>query len=145
MTPSEDLTSDVLVIGGGPSGAVVSHTLATRGLDALDDYFARYLPQLVLAVLVPVAVLVVVADADWISAVVIAVTLPLIPLFMALVGMHTRARTDRRAQAHGRGGRRDDADGGSASGRSGARGRTGCTPGSVLRVGCPGTQRRPSV
>ncbi|GAA1873283.1 hypothetical protein GCM10009772_53560 [Pseudonocardia alni subsp. carboxydivorans] len=75
------------------SGEIV--TLATRGLDALDDYFARYLPQLVLAVLVPVAVLVVVADADWISAVVIAVTLPLIPLFMALVGMHTRARTER--------------------------------------------------
>lgn len=70
-------------------------TLATRGLDALDDYFARYLPQLVLAVLVPVAVLIVVADADWISAVVIGVTLPLIPLFMVLVGMHTRARTDR--------------------------------------------------
>ncbi|MEV1290962.1 thiol reductant ABC exporter subunit CydD [Pseudonocardia sp. NPDC049635] len=70
-------------------------TLATRGLDALDDYFARYLPQLVLAVLVPVAVLVVVADADWISAVVIGVTLPLIPVFMALVGMHTRARTER--------------------------------------------------
>ncbi|MBN9792969.1 thiol reductant ABC exporter subunit CydD [Pseudonocardia sp. TMWB2A] len=75
------------------SGEIV--TLATRGLDALDDYFARYLPQLVLAVLVPVAVLVVVGSADWISAVVIAVTLPLIPLFMALVGMHTRARTDR--------------------------------------------------
>ncbi|MBP2368134.1 thiol reductant ABC exporter subunit CydD [Pseudonocardia parietis] len=70
-------------------------TLATRGLDALDDYFARYLPQLVLAVLVPVAVLVVVADADWISAIVIGVTLPLIPVFMVLVGMHTRARTER--------------------------------------------------
>ncbi|QBI55704.1 glutathione/L-cysteine transport system ATP-binding/permease protein CydD [Streptomonospora litoralis] len=70
-------------------------TLATRGLDALDDYFARYLPQLVLAVLVPAAVLVVVAGADWISAVVIAVTLPLIPLFMALVGWHTQARTQR--------------------------------------------------
>ncbi|GAB3451980.1 hypothetical protein GCM10027570_29630 [Streptomonospora sediminis] len=70
-------------------------TLATRGLDALDDYFARYLPQLVLAVLVPVAVLVVVVGADWISAAVIAATLPLIPLFMALVGWHTQARTQR--------------------------------------------------
>jgi ATP-binding cassette subfamily C protein CydD len=70
-------------------------TLATRGLDALDDYFARYLPQLVLAVMVPVAVLVVIAGADWVSAVVVAVTLPLIPLFMALVGMHTQARTNR--------------------------------------------------
>ncbi|MDN5916227.1 MAG: thiol reductant ABC exporter subunit CydD [Pseudonocardia sp.] len=73
-------------------------TLATRGLDALDDYFARYLPQLVLAVLVPVAVLIVIADADWVSALVIGLTLPLIPIFMALVGMHTRARTDRQWQ-----------------------------------------------
>ncbi|MEK6440298.1 thiol reductant ABC exporter subunit CydD [Pseudonocardia sp. T1-2H] len=85
------------VTGGPPTqrnaGELV--TLATRGLDALDDYFARYLPQLVLAVLVPVAVLVVVVRADWVSAVVIAVTLPLIPLFMALVGMHTQARTNR--------------------------------------------------
>jgi ATP-binding cassette subfamily C protein CydD len=70
-------------------------TLATRGLDALDDYVARYLPQLVLAVLVPIAVLVVVFRADWISALVIALTLPLIPVFMALVGMHTQERTRR--------------------------------------------------
>ena len=53
------------------------------------------LPQLVLAVVVPVAVLVVVARADWVSAVVIGTTLPLIPLFMALVGWHTQARTRR--------------------------------------------------
>ncbi|TQM03167.1 thiol reductant ABC exporter subunit CydD [Pseudonocardia kunmingensis] len=70
-------------------------TLATRGLDALDDYVARYLPQLVLAALVPVAVLVVVFRADWISALVIALTVPLIPVFMALVGMHTQERTRR--------------------------------------------------
>ncbi|WP_165922621.1 ATP-binding cassette domain-containing protein [Pseudonocardia endophytica] len=78
----------------GP-GAGELVTLATRGLDALDDYIARYLPQLVLAVIVPVAVLVVITDADWISGAVVAVTLPLIPLFMALVGMHTRSRTRR--------------------------------------------------
>jgi ATP-binding cassette subfamily C protein CydD len=70
-------------------------TLATRGLDALDDYVARYLPQLVLAALVPAAVLVVVFRADWISALVIALTVPLIPVFMALVGMHTQERTRR--------------------------------------------------
>jgi ATP-binding cassette subfamily C protein CydD len=70
-------------------------TLATRGLDALDAYFARYLPQLLLACLTPLAVLTVVGRADLLSAVVIAVTLPLIPLFMILVGMHTRARTER--------------------------------------------------
>ncbi|NMH97682.1 thiol reductant ABC exporter subunit CydD [Pseudonocardia acidicola] len=78
---------------GRSAGELV--TLATRGLDALDDYFARYLPQLVLAVLVPLAVLVVVARADWISALVIGLTLPLIPLFMALIGWHTQARTRR--------------------------------------------------
>jgi ATP-binding cassette, subfamily C, bacterial CydD len=70
-------------------------TLTTRGLDALDSYFARYLPQLVLAALVPVAVLARVAVADWVSAVLIAVTLPLIPLFAVLVGWHTKARTQR--------------------------------------------------
>ena len=70
-------------------------TLATRGLDALDPYFARYLPQLVLACVVPVAVLIRVGLADWISGVVIGVTLPLIPLFAILVGLHTKTVTRR--------------------------------------------------
>jgi ATP-binding cassette subfamily C protein CydD len=70
-------------------------TLATKGLDALDPYFARYMPQLVLGVLVPLAVLARVAAADWISGLVIAGTLPLIPLFAILVGLHTKARTRR--------------------------------------------------
>src|SRR6516165_8074583 len=60
----------------GMSGEVT--TLATRGLDGLDAYFARYLPQLVLACVVPFAVLIRVGLADWVSAAVIAVTLPLI-------------------------------------------------------------------
>lgn len=68
---------------------------ATRGLDGLDPYFARFLPQLVLSVLVPVAVLVTVTATDWISGVVIAITVPLIPLFAALVGLHTKAATRR--------------------------------------------------
>jgi ATP-binding cassette, subfamily C, bacterial CydD len=80
--------------GQGGQGAEIT-ALATRGLDGLDPYFARYLPQLVLAIAVPVAVLARVATADWISAVVIAVTLPLIPLFAVLVGWHTKAQTRR--------------------------------------------------
>ena len=48
-----------------------------------------------LSVLVPAAVLATVTAADWISGLVIAVTLPLIPLFAALVGLHTRAQTRR--------------------------------------------------
>ncbi|MGW9208359.1 thiol reductant ABC exporter subunit CydD [Embleya sp. NPDC055664] len=70
-------------------------TLATRGVDALDGYFARYLPQLVLSVTVPVAVLARVVFGDWISAATIVVTLPLIPLFMALIGMATQKYMDR--------------------------------------------------
>ncbi len=80
-------------LGGQRAGEIA--TLSTRGLDGLDSYFARYLPQLVLAVLVPIAVLARVAAADWISAVVIAVTLPLIPVFAVLVGWHTKAQTRR--------------------------------------------------
>ena len=83
-------------LGGQQAGEIA--TLSSKGLDALDPYFARFLPQLVLAVLVPVAVLVRVALADWISALVIAVTLPLIPVFAVLVGLQTRARTERQWQ-----------------------------------------------
>jgi ATP-binding cassette, subfamily C, bacterial CydD len=70
-------------------------TLATRGLDGLDAYFARYLPQLVLACIVPFAVVIRVGLADWISGLVIGLTLPLIPLFAILVGLHTKATTQR--------------------------------------------------
>ncbi|MFE6960242.1 thiol reductant ABC exporter subunit CydD [Streptomyces sp. NPDC057696] len=70
-------------------------TLATRGIDALDDYFARYLPQLALAVVVPVVVLARILGADWRSAAIIAVTLPLVPLFMVLVGLATQDRMTR--------------------------------------------------
>ncbi|MEV6816162.1 thiol reductant ABC exporter subunit CydD, partial [Micromonospora sp. NPDC051296] len=70
-------------------------TLAGRGLDALDAYFTGYLPQLVLSVTVPVAVLGRVFLADWSSAVIIALTLPLIPIFGALLGWQAQAATER--------------------------------------------------
>ncbi len=70
-------------------------TLATRGVDALDGYFAKYLPQLVLAVIVPVAVLARIVTEDWVATVTILLTLPLIPVFMVLVGKATLARTAR--------------------------------------------------
>ena len=69
--------------------------LVTRGLDALDPWFGRYLPQLVLAVLVPIAVLVRMATVDPLSALVVGLTIPLIPVFMVLVGLHTQQRTER--------------------------------------------------
>jgi ATP-binding cassette subfamily C protein CydCD len=73
--------------------------LATRGIDALDGYFSLYLPQLLLAVIVPLVVLAVVLSQDWISGAIIAFTIPLIPLFMALVGATTRERMDRQLAA----------------------------------------------
>ncbi|GLX34710.1 ABC transporter [Streptomyces roseochromogenus] len=80
-------------IDGHRTGSLVA--LATRGVDALDDYFSRYLPQLGLAVVVPVAVLARIVTEDWVSAAIIVVTLPLIPLFMILIGMATQNRMDR--------------------------------------------------
>ncbi len=71
--------------------------LATSGIDALDSYFARYLPQVFLSVVVPVTVVVVVLRADLISALIIALTVPLIPLFMALVGSSARQKMARQA------------------------------------------------
>src|SRR5262249_6242920 len=68
--------------------------LATDGADALDAYFGRFLPQAALAAIVPVAVLAVLAVRDWVSAAIVLVTLPLVPLFMALVGASTRERMD---------------------------------------------------
>jgi thiol reductant ABC exporter CydD subunit len=78
------------------SGSLV--VLATSGVDALDSYFARYLPQLFLAVIVPITIIIVALGADWISAVIIAVTVPLIPLFMALVGASTKVRMERQVR-----------------------------------------------
>jgi len=73
--------------------------LATDGIEALDGYFAKYLPQLVLATVVPVAVLVRVGWADPLAGLTIAATLPLIPLFGALVGKATSAYAQQRWRA----------------------------------------------
>lgn len=80
-------------LSGQRTGSLVA--LATRGVDALDDYFSRYLPQLGLAVVVPVAVLARIVTEDWVSAAIIVGTLPLIPVFMMLIGWATQARMDR--------------------------------------------------
>lgn len=81
--------------GPGATDPGATAALITRGIDALDGYYARYLPQLVLAVIVPIAVLATVLGQDILSAVIIAVTLPLIPIFMALIGLYTKAQVDR--------------------------------------------------
>ncbi|WP_084436052.1 thiol reductant ABC exporter subunit CydD [Aldersonia kunmingensis] len=67
-------------------------TLLTKGLNDLRPYLAGYLPALVLSVIVPPTVLVAVVTQDLVSAAIIAVTLPLIPVFMVLIGLLTKGR-----------------------------------------------------
>lgn len=64
---------------------------AGRGLDALDAYFARYLPQLVQTVVATPIILAVMWWEDWVSGLTVLLTLPLIPLFMVLIGLATRS------------------------------------------------------
>jgi ATP-binding cassette subfamily C protein CydCD len=94
----EAALSHVLALGPTGPGATDpggTAALITRGIDALDGYYARYLPQLVLAVIVPIAVLATVLGQDILTAVIIAVTIPLIPIFMVLIGMYTKSQVDR--------------------------------------------------
>ncbi|MEU6123843.1 thiol reductant ABC exporter subunit CydD [Streptomyces sp. NPDC047123] len=70
-------------------------TLLTRGLDALDPYVVGYLPTTAGAAVVPLTVVTWVFLTDWTSALIIVITLPLIPVFGALVGLHTAQRTAR--------------------------------------------------
>ncbi|MGF7239202.1 MAG: thiol reductant ABC exporter subunit CydD [Frankia sp.] len=70
-------------------------TLATRGVGALDSYLSRYVPQLVLCVAAPVIVLAWILPADLIAGATIVLTLPLIPVFMVLVGLDVQRRTER--------------------------------------------------
>jgi thiol reductant ABC exporter CydD subunit len=92
------------VVALGPAGRRTRRTaelteLATTGIDSMDGYFTSYLPRLILAVAVPLAVLVQITVADPVSGVVVAVTLPLVPLFGALIGRATSRHARRRWQA----------------------------------------------
>jgi ATP-binding cassette subfamily C protein CydCD len=82
---------------GSGSGAVVA--LATRGVDALDPYFARYLPQVALTAIVPAAVVVSLVAADVVAAATVALTIPVIGAFMALVGRAAAGHRRRRWRA----------------------------------------------
>ena len=82
----------------GTTGSELA-AVAVQGVDGLEGYFARYLPQAVLASVVPVVVIAVTAVIDWESALIMALTLPLVPVFMWLIGRYTEQRTRERWQA----------------------------------------------
>ncbi len=81
----------------GTTGAAVA-AVAVHGVEGLEGYFARYLPQVVLASVVPFVVIAWVALVDWESALIMLLTLPLVPVFMWLIGRYTEQRT--RARWH---------------------------------------------
>jgi ATP-binding cassette, subfamily C, bacterial CydD len=91
------LRSAPTALDGAQSAEVA--TAAVSGVEALEATFARYLPQVVLACVVPVAVLALVASIDLLAAGVMLLTLPLVPVFMWLVGRHTERRARERWQA----------------------------------------------
>ncbi|MCR4512393.1 thiol reductant ABC exporter subunit CydD [Aeromicrobium sp. 50.2.37] len=90
-----DAVLDQRRVGAAPSSARVA-TLLETGLDALDGYVARFLPQVVLTAVVPVAVLLTLAVVDPLSALIVVLTLPLVVTFLVLVGLVTRDRLDHR-------------------------------------------------
>ncbi len=79
-------------------GANVTTTV-TRGLDGLLPYFVRYLPQLMLAATVTPLMILVTLNLDWISAAIIIGTVPLVPVFMILIGLVTRERSAKHLDA----------------------------------------------
>jgi thiol reductant ABC exporter CydD subunit len=81
--------------GAGESSGELAAAL-TAGVEALDGYFAGYLPQLVVAVAVPAAVLAWTAPRDGLSAITLGLTVPFVPVFMALVGLAARRTAERR-------------------------------------------------
>ncbi|HWR64716.1 MAG TPA: thiol reductant ABC exporter subunit CydD [Bellilinea sp.] len=68
---------------------------AIQGVETLDAYFSQYLPQVVLAGLVPLIILVAVFPVDWLSGLILVLTAPLIPIFMVLIGKAAEAATRR--------------------------------------------------
>jgi ATP-binding cassette, subfamily C, bacterial CydCD len=72
----------------GTVGATTA--VATTGLDELDRYYTVFLPTLVGAATMPLLVGLRILAADWVSALIVVLTIPLIPVFMVLIGLHTR-------------------------------------------------------
>jgi ATP-binding cassette, subfamily C, bacterial CydD len=82
---------------GSTSGEIAA--VAVQGVDALEAYFGRFVPQLVLAVAVPAAVIAWVVPIDLTSAALMLLTLPLVPVFMVLIGRYTERETHARWRA----------------------------------------------
>jgi len=87
-----ELVDRVLEGTPGKVGSITS--IGSVGLDELDNYYRNVLPAVVGAAVVPLLVGLRILSVDWVSALIVVLTVPLIPVFMALVGMHTQERAD---------------------------------------------------
>lgn len=81
-----------------PQAGALSHLLST-GIDALDDYYSRYLPAVSFSALIPLAILIVILPIDWQSGLIFLVTAPLIPFFMIMIGTKAEAMNQERWQS----------------------------------------------
>lgn len=82
---------------GRVSGELASSLL--EHIEALDGYFSRYLPSMAAAVFIPLAFSVLLLPLDWVAGLILLLSAPLIPLFMALVGWRAEAASRRHQQA----------------------------------------------
>lgn len=74
-------------------------TLIVEQIEDMHDYYARYLPQMTLAVMVPVLILLAIFPTNWMAGLILLGAAPLIPLFMAMVGMGAADANRRNFQA----------------------------------------------
>jgi thiol reductant ABC exporter CydD subunit len=70
-------------------------TLAAQGAASVEPYAARFLPALVSGAVVPVLALATLFWVDWVSGLIVLLTLPLLPFFAALIGRATQAQTEK--------------------------------------------------
>lgn len=80
-------------------GSAALTSAALEQVEALHDFFAYYLPQMVLVLLAPITILITVFYFNWIAGLVLLITAPLIPLFMALIGMGAESVSQKHFQA----------------------------------------------
>ncbi|HEV7950675.1 MAG TPA: thiol reductant ABC exporter subunit CydD [Glaciihabitans sp.] len=85
-----ELADKLVEDGGGSVGSMTA--LATQGLDELDKYYSTVLPAMMGAAVIPLLVGIRILSADWVSALILVLTIPLIPVFMILVGGHTQEK-----------------------------------------------------
>jgi ATP-binding cassette subfamily C protein CydCD len=96
----QDLADKLVGDGSGSVGSMTS--LATQGLDELDKYYSVVLPAIMSAAVIPLLIGVRILFADWVSALIVVLTIPLVPVFMALIGMHTQERVSAASASLGR-------------------------------------------